>query len=445
MRVLKDIHFYLSITDHSRYERVKSIAKSFTRCRGVSALPSEEELNSKLSSDLDFFIYIVDASSDKYSSYTKDIEKLTKNGVSILLFVDEEELRTHQESPYRDCFLSNKFSMTSLSSCLSKIIAEHESDYVAISINNFYKSAIFPCNVFVKLGPKKFVKVAHPGAKVEVEIIEKYKSRNVEEFYVQRSDFYKNCEELFSTKLVADTVFETKEEALIKNHEILHDMVKTLGVNQFIVSAVDESVKSIEESLKKPELAKVLSLFEEMKGTFIYDHSYLTMIFCAIICRHMDWEGPQITEKLAQAAMFHDLALADNKLALLENSPWESIKSKGKLIADDLFRHGTKIAEMLEVDQSISQEVINICKNHNEGLGKEFSFPRGLTGTNLTQLECVFILAHEFSMELFKNVFNPMKIDKICDTLEIKYSSGNFKPVIAAFKKAIEEEIKPQL
>ena len=440
------INVTLAISEKATYDKVSSIVKSFKDVGTIKNALDYQELKSftELADKNQFFI--IDLTSEKFQNIKAKAQDIATNYDKNVIFLINEELRSDKNlSSVGENLLDQKFRLIELTSLISDLRSESGSDYFPITINNFYKVTTFPCDAYIKLGVDKYIKVAHEEESIEDGFIQKYKSKRVESLYVKDADFYDKCTELFTDKIANVDLFDTKEEFIRKSQEILHDMVKDLGVTEHIINQVTESLNVVEEELSKPELKKVFDLFNKQKGTFIYDHSYLTLMFCNILCKHMDWESKQVRDKLAMASMFHDLGIENPKKAFYEGAGKQNILSMNKELSDEILDHGKVIAKLLEEDENLPQEVINICLNHHEGLGPDESYPKGNSGVSITQLECVFIVAHAFVLELYKIAFNTKKIQKAYDAVAEKYSSGNFKPVVQAFSVALEEEIKPNM
>jgi HD-GYP domain-containing protein (c-di-GMP phosphodiesterase class II) len=445
MSFKKDLRFVLSVKNPGTLSRVSAIVNAFSSTKEILSVNSLKELDNEIKKNDPNNFFVIDLCDPDFLPIGKSIASNFNNGMKAIYIIDEQMESSPEFQDYKEITINKDFKIMGLSSLISDVLAQNQSEYFPIKVSNFYKTTEFPCDVYVRLGPIKFVRIAHEASLVEKNFVEKYEQKNITEFYVTRDDFYRKCESLFELKLAKKELFDRKEEHLRKNQEILHEMVSTIGVNQFVVESVNECMTDVDELMQKPELKNVFSLFKASKGTFLYDHSYLSIIFSHLICKHMSWESKQIRDKLAQACMFHDLALKSPKYALLESLGRKELNTMEKQMRDEILSHGVRIAELVAVDKTVAQEVVNICKNHHEGLGKEESYPNGISGVSLTQLECVFIIAHAYVLELYRIAFNLQKIDQCFTNVAQKYSSGNFKPILAAFEKALAEDVNPTL
>ena len=304
------INVTLAISDKTILDKVSSIVKSFKDVGNIKNVSDYSQLKSSLEDKDKNLFFIIDLTSPSFASIkSKAQDVITDHDKNVIFIVNDELKADTALATIGDNIIGNDFKLIELTSLISDLRSEVGSEYFPITMNSFYKVTAFPCDIFVKLGVDKYVKVAHETDAVDDAFLQKFKSKRVESFYVKAADFYDKCTDLFADKLADVSLFDTKEEYIRKSQEILHDMVKDLGVTEYIVGKVDEALSHVAEELKKPNLKKVFDLFEKQKGTFIYDHSYLTLMFCNILCKHMDWESEQVRNKLALACMFHDLGI----------------------------------------------------------------------------------------------------------------------------------------
>lgn len=435
----------VAIEEAGLLRKVESIFGSFENISKVTTVKEYQDLKNYLDKKSQDTFFVIDLDLDKYKAVKSKAQEHVINNSRNVIYLSENAEDEKSFEQIKEHIIGRNIKLIEFSSLVSDLLQTKTTDYIPISINSYYKVKSFPCDTYVKLGLDKYIKIVQGEDIVETGFLDKYKKRNVSLLYVSEKDFYNKCTDLFADKLADPDLFDTKEDYIRKSQEILHDMVKDLGVSEYIVNRVEESLADVEEELKKPNLKKVFDLFNKQKGTFIYDHSYLTLMFCNILCKHMDWESKEIRHKLSLACMFHDLGITNPKKAFYEGAPVEQLNTINKELQDEIKNHSITMAKLLEADPDMPQEVINIVLNHHEGKGPDKSYPKGITGVSLTQLECVFIVAHAFVLELYKVAFNTMKIKTAYENVVNDYDSGNFKPILKAFEVAIEEEIKPQM
>lgn len=282
--------------------------------------------------------------------------------------------------------------------------------------------------------------MAYKGDIVDLQQIEKYLKSGLKYFYVTKNDFENFGKDFFKEDLVNLKLFNNKIEGLSKKHEILHGIVNDFGVSKFVIDQVEDSIDEIEDKINTLNNDDLLSLFESSKGTFLYDHAFLTIIFSHMLCKGMDWYNDSIKEKLALAAMVHDLGISDPKLALSEVLGLNDILRMDSKTSIELTNHPKVIANILSRNPEIPIEVINICLSHHEG--EEDGYPRGVDFSNLSQLERVFILSHAMAVGLYRIAFKLDKFSSVIDGIKARYSCGNFAPILDEISTKISSSTK---
>ena len=106
---------------------------------------------------------------------------------------------------------------------------------------------------------------------------------------------------------------------------------------------------------------------------------------------------------------------------------------------DDILQHPVRITEHLKSIKEIPSEVINVILRHHEGKEGQ-SFLGYVNRGQLTQLECCFILAHEFVLRMYKVAFNTEKLRKEFEQMLIDYNSDNFKHLMQPFKLSVIDD-----
>ena len=84
-----------------------------------------------------------------------------------------------------------------------------------------------------------------------------------------------------------------------------------------------------------------------------------------------------------------------------------------------------------------SSETANIIREHHErpdGSG----FPRNLDSSNLTEISCIFIIAHHFSHRLLTEPLNADTLGSINSELKEQFSENKFEKPYEAFVKCFK-------
>lgn len=437
---MEKLEVIVAAEDINVIEKINSIFGSFDKVGKITTCPTFNTLKPHLDRKVQGYLFVIDLTSDSFKTLRTKVESLIdeKNGQIIFVINDELGIEAGESQVN---FIHDNFKMVELASKVSEVISAEPISYFPIAITSFYKANTFPCDIFVRIGMTKFIRIAVEGDKTDIDLLKKYEDKNISKLFVSEVDFFNKCQNLFGGELIAKKVFDNKDDYRRKSQEILHDMVANLGVNKFVMGQVDQAVEELEDDLKKFKMSEILKMLNDSLGTFIYDHSYMSLCFSRLLCKHMDWQSEEIRKKLSQACLLHDLGHENADDALLESSDIVKLKTLPDEKRDKILGHSEKMATLLEKNQNISQEVINLVRNHHEGLGPEESYPKGLTGVQLTQLDCVFIVSHALVVEMYKIAFNPKKFTETCLAIKNRYTSGHFKTVIKGFTLMVKEEL----
>lgn len=418
------------IVNPTNLDKISSLLKSYNIFSKVEALNKKSELKKSLLQDL--IIIEADSFTDKEIS---DLIVKQENRL-IVLSADATKFPSSFTN-YKECFINSNFKIIELSSRISDLleIQEQRNNFVPIKLDNFYKNIKLFCDIYLKFNETKYIKIAYEGDIMTPEFIQKYQKKNINSFFITLNDFHLHGNSIFSEKLLDSSLYKNKIEELSKKTEILHSILSSLGVSTYILKYVDESITEFEDMLKKSN-SELFSLFEKSKGTFLYDHGYLTICFANIILKELDWKNEMIRSKIMMAAMFHDLGITDPKLAMSEALGKSEILHLQAASKEEILNHSEKIATILHQDALVPDDVVNICLNHHEGI--EQGYPKSKSSASLSQLECLFIIAHATAIGLYKKAFNVKKLPLIVEEIVTVYNKGNFRPIITALQSAIE-------
>lgn len=419
------------ITNPNSSNKLNALLKSFSFFSTIEIIKEKNEFNKALLQD--FVIIEADNFSDQ------EINDLMEKQESRIIALSSDPSIYHISfKNYHECFVSSDFKIIEMSSKISDLlnVESNSTEYIPIEINNFYKNINLPCDIFLKLGAQKFIRIAYKNDSITPNFLNKYKEKKIDFFYIKNNDFKLHGNTIFSDHLIDSSLYKNKVEELSKKTELLHEILSNFGVNKYILKQVDESIVELEQMLKKSN-SELFDLFEKSKGSFLHDHGYLTVCFANIILKELDWKSEIIRSKIMMAAMFHDLGISDAKLAMSEALGKAEILHLEKNSKEIILNHCEKIATILHRDALVPDDVVNMCLNHHEGF--EQGYPKSKSSASLSQLECLFIIAHATAIGLYKRAFNVKKFPLIVEEIVTIYNKGNFRPIIIALQKAIEK------
>lgn len=336
-------------------------------------------------------------------------------------------------------FSNNEFKLLPFLTALSELIpsdvlkVSHQliEEYVPVRLSVIRKIKMIPCDLHIKLGSQKYIKIINAEEEIQPFFLDRYENKSVNEFYLKKVDFYKHSNELFANTLPPASMFETKTEYYSQSQQVIKDIVSEIGVNENTIKLADELVDSALAEYKDAQLGSLLDKFKYSKDRYIYDHGVLTSIFAISLCEKFEWRNKQNMQKIVFASLFHDFGFVDAKLAFFETNFKENLDLT-KNQRNEILKHPEKIVELLSKNKEIPGDVLSLISKHHEAHG-EASYPLGLSSMNLSILECVFLVAHEFANELYKIAFRPDKMDKAIENVATFSNTGNLKQVRSVF------------
>lgn len=342
----------------------------------------------------------------------------------------------------------NRFNLLSLLSVLSDLIPKDVlqandqliEEYLPVKLSILRKIKTTPCDVYIKLGSEKYIKIINQSEEIQPFFLDRYEAKSVEQFYIRKIDFYRCSDELFSNTMPKAENFEVKADYYSQSNQVIMSIISEIGINENVVKLADELVESAVSELKDSNLSNLLDSFKNSKDRYIYDHSVLTSVFALALCEKFEWRNRQLMQKIAFAAIFHDFGFVDAKLALFESNP-KNNPNLTKEQRNEILSHPQKIVETLSLNKTVSTEVLSMITKHHECHGEE-SYPAMLSSGSLSVLECVFIVAHEFANELYKIAFREDKLQKAIDNVMEFSNTGNLKQVRAVFMTVIDEKFQ---
>ena len=312
-----------------------------------------------------------------------------------------------------------------------------EEAYTPLDFVYLYNIEQAPCDIFLKISDKKYVKIINEGDSFEInDIVKKYEDKNIKDCYITFHNLTK------FKGIVLKNVFKFDKAEPIPGHLHVTDAVLSIardfGITDYAIEGINETFANINQEFNSNiKLKSLLENLGHLNGTAIGNHCYLTAIFLTIIGNKVPWFNREVKKNLFTAAFLHDLDIIGTGL---EHYEFKTIHEINGLVPKDrdlIKYHTQSLAKKLEKMDVIPTDVITIILKHHEGGGSN-SYPQGLQGSQLSPPSCLFNTAHQFSVELSKYAFNPEKIDQVITDVREHLKGNAFKNFI----DILEAEIK---
>lgn len=420
-----------------------------------TALEAIAKLNS---TDLDFDIIIFD-----YRSSEKDFCKLFKENRSsekplpIIILGGggsdiEKNIEGFGEDKNLDYYLPSPIKNVLFRSALKKIInyigkpeaiindrpIEEKSAYCSVSIETLKGFDLKDAEFFIKLGSEKYIKIKKNNDSFGPEDYLKYQNRGTKKLFIAE-DYYKRLTELAMEEIneklgSATTDLETKE-VTANVLDLVYNSFDQFGITKEQIVLVNNAVDKCRDMLlKNTKMKSLIGQFFENKG-YLIGHSMITMHVSYMIANNLGYVDQNNLNKLAYASIFHDLLLPNPEHSDIMNKGSDKFKGLSPEEKLEVLNHPIKVAELIEKTPEVPQDIYHIVLEHHE-LPDGSGFPKGLPGTRINQLSCIFIIALRVADHLYYNQFKNLK--SLVTDLNENYNKGNFRKPLEAFLQSFK-------
>lgn len=281
---------------------------------------------------------------------------------------------------------------------------------VSMPAHLFLHFTALPFDVFLKVqqgNEAKYIKRFNASEPLEHDAINKYISRGVSDFYLEREwlkDFSKLLILQLEERLTESPV--NGEGQLVAEGEVfnsLKDMVKSLGLKPQVVKLCEISMQNVQRRLQEESPFK--SFLESLKSnqdlSFHFAFIQLTSLLCSQYVEHTDWPKKQkddLVEKLVFSSYFCDMSLTSDEmlLARFEND----LEKFNSADIEIINTHAQKTAESIKKYPGAPQEVDKIIIQH-QGSMNGFGLNRYPTGGTLLSSQILF-----YSQDLALRILN---------------------------------------
>lgn len=364
---------------------------------------------------------------------TKAVEEVTELGSQ---FPSAEDYEAYIQKPFSNAsFLAlagKLFPQNILRSAKSGAM-------IPVKIYYFYRFAKTLCDLYVKIGEQKYIKIIHSDESYSKIDIDKYIKKNQKFLFIKENDFRKFSDGFTRLPfLLSDpNNSDNNAEAIKTTHAYIHTIVQEVGLTKTAIEATNDIVKRVIDFPQKGnnDLMEMLAAHRKRQD-YIYDHSYMVSQMATSICRSQDWSTKDALKKLVIAALFHDITIDNPDVAYIQDLADPNLLHFSFEEQKSFESHPVKASELIRKVRDFPPDVDRIILQHHEkmsGLG----FPRGIDHNGLAPLSTIFIIAHQIVSEIYKYNFDENSYKQLFKELEGHYSKGNFKKIYLAFLKSI--------
>jgi len=366
----------------------------------------------------------------------------------------EQEPEPVQTVPVQDPPASGQTTVFQVSDKLKKIAQELSPDeYTSFSVTYFHhlEDVTFQFSAYTRIKKadsfdyNQKIKANTHMSKSE---IEKMLIRCGKELYVPISETPTASEYLNNNFIQR---FNNQELSLIdrmklnsESYEVLLNIFKHSTFDKFNIEIVKSLIKSTDVTAKSiTEKKQLFSLVKSEKLSYGYCHLLLTYYFIIQVIDKFSWSKDQSKNKILYLAVFHDLALHNDRLIKMHH---HYLTDKSKLTPEEDFlilNHAQEAADRLEIIVKAPLELTSIIKEHH-GMKSGKGIPDSLS-FSLSPLMMAHIVVEDFVTEIYEIIQNnpeqshDEKFKDVFLELAKKYQKLTYQEVLleleALFKK----------
>lgn len=320
-------------------------------------------------------------------------------------------------------------------------------DYISIPVNYFLNLDNVTCDVFIRIKKSatefQFVKRIHTGDTISKDLIQRYQEQGLEAFFIPK-EHHRNFAIYLSNRLVEKIESPHIEEnqkiqVMGESYDIAIKEIVTLGFNSETVQLTDTIIENMIKNFQKsPEMSGLLHKVINSKTGTIYQKSHMTSVVACEMIKNLKYNDANAFDKIAFAAFFHDILLAEREDLAKINS-FEELE-KARLNEEDwdlVFNHANEASQLVKNHPEAPVGADEIIRHHHGAFnGKGFSNAI----EKLPDLSKIFIIANHFVLELIRFKENGGQPRPVTEELFRRYPSPDAAIIIKALEKTLKKK-----
>ena len=312
-----------------------------------------------------------------------------------------------------------------------------KSEYIPLMISLLFIIGKLPCDLYVHLSDKKYVKCLNSGEAFSDYDRDKYLEKNITKLFAKRGDGETVLLKLVNDALVKSINYKQKsiEERMLDVHIQLNNLLKIFGISEELTGLSKNLINQIVLSLIKNE--KIFAYWEKVDLYGEYPSKLFTLqsILCGIAIKKINWGHEAALEKLVTAAFYQDLTLDSIKLMMFIDqddflSHKDSLSTKEiKNFLEHPFRSKQLLSKIRDLPADIEKIVLEQHEMpHGEG------FPHQLVYSQVGSLSAIFNLSGILAKHILKDEAE-LNGKELFNNLEIKgFNKGKYKEIFICYK-----------
>lgn len=269
--------------------------------------------------------------------------------------------------------------------------------FCEVPIRSFISGKTAPFDIYIRIRPGKYIKVANKGDNYNYEILKKFEEKGIDFLHALIDEFQsytllnlKICKTIASNENINA---EKKKNFLIHTSNILQENIFKVNLDDATIKYVNfyahNMVNIIASSKEYLDLADHL----RVEGPDIYNYSLLAALYALYMTEHLNWESDERKSKLFMAGMLHDVGMKFISQEIRDKNPLY-LTSEEKT---ELDSHTRKGMETLSNLPNVPTEVILAAYQHHENV-KGTGYPLKLKSAKISPFSKIIYITSHFSM-----------------------------------------------
>ncbi len=320
-------------------------------------------------------------------------------------------------------------------------------DYVSVPVRYFLNLDSSNCDVFIRIKktPTEFqyVKRIHNGDSFSKDAINRYIDQGLDYFYVPK-EHQKSFAIFLSNRLVEkidSPSLDVTQKILImgESYDIVTKEIIKLGFNSETVQLTDTIIENMIKNFEKsPEMSGLLHKVINSKTSSLYQRSHMTSIVGCEVVKNLKISDSLANEKIAFASFFHDIMLTDREDLAKINSFDELEKAHlSETDWDMVFNHANDASQLIKNHPEAPVGADEIIRHHHGAFNGK-GFVNSIE--KLPVLSKIFIIAHNFVLELVKFKENGGDPKPITEELYKRYPGEDVASIIKALERTLKKK-----
>lgn len=335
--------------------------------------------------------------------------KASKPNLPVILITGFSELVETQDAAKLGAsgFLAKPFKTNELLEVINAAEAKNDpsanldGQYCKIGIDDFTSGKEIKFDIYIRLSPDRYVKIAHGGENLSPDRIKIYKDKNIRFLYLTREDF--NTYIGFNLKLagaVAGSKTIDPQKKINFLRQSAESLVQALYSNEIGEEAFAQVSTFIENAITvigtNPDGAQLLEALNK-HSDYLFAHSVAVSFYSTLIGGKLGLDTEKLF-KLSVAALLHDIGKKELPKELLEKAPSQLTANERNLIQSHP-RLGTEI--LLKIPGIPSDICVVANEHHENGIGT--GYPDQFNKDSIHPLSKVVACANDFCNLVLKS------------------------------------------